>query len=64
MVFWPHHSNKLRLNLRELGVHEVLERTLQIVGHEISAKGLALRKHFDATSDRLTGDPARYLPTF
>jgi signal transduction histidine kinase len=52
--------NKLKLNLQEVAVHEILGRTLQIVAHEANAKHLTITCHLRATADSLTGDPARY----
>jgi signal transduction histidine kinase len=52
--------NKLKLNLQEVSVHEILGRTLQIVAHEVNAKHLTITCHLHATADTLTGDPARY----
>jgi hypothetical protein len=50
----------MRIKLNETAVHEVLERTLQIVGHEIRGKNLTLTKEFRAPRDRILGDSARY----
>ena len=46
--------------MQEVAVHEVLGRTLQIVGHEISAKKLTVSTHLHAPIDHIIGDPARY----
>jgi hypothetical protein len=54
------HRNKLELHLQEVAVHELLSRTLQIVGHEIKLKQLTVSTNLTATADRLSGDPARY----
>jgi signal transduction histidine kinase len=52
--------NKLKLHLQEVSVHELLNRTLQIVAHEIGVKKLRVSMHLDGIFDRLTGDPARF----
>ncbi len=54
--------NKLKLHLQEVSVHELLNRTLQIVAHEIGVKKLRVSMHLDGDFDRLTGDPARFIP--
>jgi len=56
------YRNKLELHLQEVVAHELLSRTLQIVGHEIKLKKLHLSTDFAATIDRLNADPARYTP--
>jgi signal transduction histidine kinase len=61
---FPFGRNKLKLHLQEVSVHELLNRTLQIVAHEIGVKKLRVMMHLDAAFDRLTGDPARLQQVF
>ncbi|ELR19588.1 ATPase/histidine kinase/DNA gyrase B/HSP90 domain containing protein, partial [Acanthamoeba castellanii str. Neff] len=56
--------NKLELHLQEVVAHELLSRTLQIVGHEIKLKKLHVSTDFAATIDRLNADPARLQQVF
>jgi signal transduction histidine kinase len=60
LIFSFTSRNKLKLHLQEVSVHELLNRTLQIVAHEIGVKKLRVSMHLDGIFDRLTGDPARF----
>jgi signal transduction histidine kinase len=51
--------NKLKLDLQDVAVHDIVARTLQIVTHEAKTKRITVACDFGATADRLIGDPAR-----
>jgi signal transduction histidine kinase len=52
--------DKIKLNLQHITLHDIISRAVQIVAHDLSAKKLVVTRDFRATTDQLTGDPARY----